>query len=319
MNGSRFYLADGRLRPFWRFFIAVLLMFAAQSASLGLSMLFVDGDRRLVSAMSRPLLLVFLLVIYDWMLRVFDQVPGRRLASMGLGGGRRMFGDTLFGLLLGTAMVAVTVAIIGWKGNLHIDADVHGLKTGTLLIEVLVVLSTAAMVEEVAFRGYPFQRLVEATGPGGAIALMSAMFGAVHLANPNSSTIGLLNTMLIGIVFSVAYLRARTLWLPWGMHWAWNAVLGAGIGLPVSGMDMTVGIRAKATGPLWLTGGAYGPEASLACTVAALMALAVVLLAFHRPPEYFPEETHGMSPEGIQPKQPEDPPQDCYSPGKGES
>ncbi len=316
MNRSRYYQADGRLRPFWRFLIAVLLMFAAQFASLGVSMLFVDGNRRLLVALSRPLLMILLLWIYVWMLRVFDQVPGRRLASMGLGGGRRMIGDTIFGLLLGTAMVIFTVAIIGWKGNLQTSTDAHGLKTGTLLVEVLVVLSTAAMAEEIAFRGYPFQRLIEATGPGGAIALMSAMFGAVHLSNPNSSTIGLLNTMLIGILFSIAYLRARTLWLPWGIHWAWNAVLGAGIGLPVSGMDMTVGIRAKATGPLWLTGGGYGPEASLACTVAALVALVVVLLAFHRPPESFAEVVDGSQPLGIQPKERQ---QDCYSPGKGES
>ncbi len=319
MNESRYYLADGRLRPFWRFLIAFLLLFAAQFASLGLTMLFVDGNRRLLVALSRPLLLVLLLVVYVWMLRVLDQVPRRRLAAMGLPGGRRALGDTIFGLLLGTAMVIFTVAIIGWKGDLHIDADAHGLKTGTLLVEVLIVLSTAAMAEEIGFRGYPFQRLVEATGPGGAIGLLSAVFGAVHLANPNPSLIGLLNTMLIGIVFSVAYLRARTLWLPWGMHWAWNAVLGAGVGLPVSGLDMSVGIRAKATGPLWLTGGAYGPEASLAATIAVLAALAVVLLAFHRSPESFPEAASGSPAESIQPNERQGPQQDCYSPEKGES
>ena len=301
MNRSRYYLADGRLRPFWRFFISVLLLFAAQFASLGLSMLFAGKNMRLLAALSRPLLLVFLLLAYVWMLRVFDQVPRRRLTAMGLPGGQRALGDTIFGLLLGTAMVTFTVAIIAWKGSLHIESDVHGLRTGTLLIEVLIVLSTAAMAEEIAFRGYPFQRLVEATGPGGAIALMSALFGAVHLANPNSSTIGLLNTMLIGIVFSLAYLRARTLWLPWGMHWAWNAVLGAGVGLPVSGLDMSVGIRGKAGGPWWLTGGAYGPEASLAATAAVLVALGVVLLAFHRPPETFTEPVYDIPPEGIQP------------------
>lgn len=301
MNRSRYYLEDGRLRPFWRFFIAVLLLFAAQFASMGLTMLFVDGNRRLLVALSRPLLMVLLLLVYTRMLRALDGVPRRQLAAMGLPGDRRALSDTVFGLLLGTAMVILTVALIGWKGNLHIESDAHGVRTGTLLVEVLVVLSTAAMAEEIAFRGYPFQRLVEATGPGGAIALMSALFGAVHLANPNASTIGLLNTMLIGIVFSLAYLRARTLWLPWGMHWAWNAVLGAGIGLPVSGFDMSIGIRSKATGPLWLTGGGYGPEASLAATAAVLVALAVVLLAYHRPPESFTEAASGSPPESIQP------------------
>lgn len=300
MISSRYYLADGRIRPVWRFLASILVYFAADFASVGLSMFFAGKDMRLLVAISRPLRMVLLLLGYAWMLRVLDRVPRRPLAAMGLPAGRRAIADTIFGLLLGTAMVFVTVAIIGWKGDLDIRADAHGLKTGTLLVEVLLVLSTAAMAEEIAFRGYPFQRLVEATGPGGAIALMSAMFGAFHLNNPNASTVGVLNTMLIGIMFSVAYLRARTLWLPWGMHWAWNAVLGAGIGLPVSGFDMSIGIRAKATGPVWLTGGSYGPEASVACTAAVVVALVVVLLAFHRPPESFVESGDETAPQSIQ-------------------
>lgn len=319
MIPARYLQVDGRLRPVWRFLIGLIFMFVARFLALGLGVLFAGRNFRLVVAIASPVNLVLLLLAYLWMLQVLDRVPQRRLASMGLGGGRRMVGDTIFGLLLGTAMVIFTVAIIGWKGDLHIAADIHGLKTATLLVEILVVLSTAAMAEEIAFRGYPFQRLIEATGPGGAIALMSAMFGAVHLSNPNSSTIGLLNTMLIGILFSIAYLRARTLWLPWGMHWAWNTVLGAGVGLPVSGLDMSIGIRAKASGPLWLTGGAYGPEASLAATAAVLVALAVVLLAFHRPGESFPEAASGSPPESIQPNERQSPQQDCYSPEKGES
>ncbi len=299
MNQTRYYQADGRLRPFWRFFISILLFLAAEFVTRGLALFLAGTDRRAVALISRPLLLILLLLAYAWMLRVVDRVPERSLARMGLPGGRRALWDAVFGVLLGTAMVVLTAAIIGWKGNLHIEADVHGLKTGRLLVEVLVVLSTAAMAEEVSFRGYPFQRLIEATGPGGATGLMSALFAVLHGANPNSSALGLLNTMLIGILFSLAYLRARTLWLPWGMHWAWNAVLGAGIGLPVSGFDMSIGIRSKATGPVWLTGGGYGPEASVACTAAVIVGLVVVLLAFHRRQES-PPEADGSASQSIQ-------------------
>ena len=289
MNRAWYFLPDGRLRPGWRFLISILVIFAASFVGFGMGRLLAGKDRALLAVISRPLLMVLLLLAYGWMLRVFDRVPHHRPTAMGLPGGRRAIADSLFGVLLGGAMVALTVAIIGWKGDLQISADANGIMTGRLLVEVLLVLSTAAMSEEIAFRGYPFQRLIEATGPGGAIALMAALFGAIHLGNPNASTVGFLNTMLIGIVFSVAYLRARTLWLPWGMHWGWNAVLGAGIGLPVSGLDMSIGIRSQAAGPVWLTGGGYGPEASVACTAAVIAGLVVVLLAFHRPPEPLPE------------------------------
>ncbi|HVP43428.1 MAG TPA: type II CAAX endopeptidase family protein [Terriglobales bacterium] len=300
MNRALYYMADGRLRPIWRFVVSILLFFAASFVAFGVARLVMGRDRELMAVVSRPLLMILVLLAFTWMLRVFDRVPRQQAAAMGLPGGRLALWDSLFGVLLGSAMVALTIATIAWKGDLQVSGDVHGIKTGTLLVEVLLVLSTAAMVEELVFRGYPFQRLVESTGPGGAIALMSALFGAVHLRNPNSSTLGLLNTMLIGIVFSVAYLRARTLWLPWGIHWAWNAVLGAGIGLPVSGLDLSIGIRGKASGPVWLTGGGYGPEASVACTVAVMAGLVVVLLAFHRRPA-LPGVEDGTGSQGTKP------------------
>lgn len=301
MKPAWFLMADGRLRPLWRFVLSIFFLASANFLAIGV-IVFVGGGKnpQLVAVILHPLALVLQLLTCSWMLRALDKVPHKQLTSMGLPGGRRALLDSLFGVLLGSAMVLLTVVIIAWKGDLRISGDVHSIQTGKLLVEVLLVLSTAAMVEEVGFRGYPFQRLVESTGAGGAIAVMSALFGAVHLNNPSASTVGFLNTILIGIIFSIAYLRARSIWLPWGMHWAWNAVLGAGIGLPVSGFDMSVGIRSQATGPLWLTGGAYGPEASVACTFAVLLGLVVILLAFHRPAETSAETPDGTSADGIQ-------------------
>ena len=80
--------------------------------------------------------------------------------------------------------------------------------------------------------------LVEAIGAGGAILVFSVLFGLVHLLNPGANHWGLLNTVLIGVVLSVAYLRTRALWLPWGIHFAWNATLGLLFGLPVSGIRL---------------------------------------------------------------------------------
>jgi len=294
-------MEDGRLRPVWRFIISVLVFFAASFLAIGLGTLIGGHDRKLVEAVFRPAYMAALILGYTWMLRSLDGVPSRRLNAMGLPGGRRALRDALVGIGIGAGMVLVTVAVIASVADLKIEAkpDQHaGLVFG---IEVFVVLSTAAMAEEVAFRGYPFHRLIEVTGPAGAIAVFSAVFGLVHLKNPNATTIGFLNTILIGVVFAIAYLRARTLWLPWGMHWAWNAVLGTLVGLPVSGVDMSVGFRTRAIGPSWLTGGAYGPEASLACTFAVVVALAVVLTAFR--------ERRDLS----------EPPQDATSPVGSES
>ena len=99
-----------------------------------------------------------------------------------------------------------------------------------------VVFAVAAANEEAIFRGYPFQRLVESITPVGAIAATSALFGLAHLANPHRTWISTLNTALVGIPFAIAYLRTRSLWMPIGMHFIWNFLLGFFLGLPVSGL-----------------------------------------------------------------------------------
>ena len=67
----------------------------------------------------------------------------------------------------------------------------------------------------------------------------------------------------IGILLSIMYLRTRSLWLPWGFHFAWNTTLGLVLGLPVSGLRLfNVAVHGTANGPRWLTGGSYGIEAS---------------------------------------------------------
>ncbi len=103
------------------------------------------------------------------------------------------------------------------------------------------------------------------------------MFGAVHLANPGASLWGLINTILIGVLLSIAYLRSRALWLPWGIHFGWNFALGLLFGLPVSGLRIfNVMVRTTASGPKWVTGGNYGVEASATTVVIILIGVVMV-------------------------------------------
>src|SRR5208282_4309884 len=84
--------------------------------------------------------------------------------------------------------------------------------------------------------------------------------------------ISTLNTALVGIPFCIAYLRTRSLWMPIGMHFVWNFLLGFLLGLPVSGLTITPSVfAADVGGPTWLTGGDYGPEGGLLATGAILI------------------------------------------------
>ena len=112
-----------------------------------------------------------------------------------------------------------------------------------------------------------------------AILLLAGLFGAVHLANPNATFFGFANTVLIGVFFGLLMVKTGSLWLLWGVHFGWNLTLGALYGLPVSGINQfSVLWTGHAEGPMWLTGGAYGIEAS--ATVSVLILVAIVVVAF---------------------------------------
>lgn len=125
------------------------------------------------------------------------------------------------------------------------------------------------------FRGYPLQTMTRSGLAWAAIILTSVIFSIGHLDNPNVVPgFTFVNTALAGVWLSIAYLRTRSLWFPLGVHWAWNWMMGAVVGLPVSGIERLTPdplMRAAAVGPPWLTGGTYGLEGGAACTLAIII------------------------------------------------
>jgi len=252
----------GRIQPIWAFVLSALLSVMAFLVA-GYSAAAIAGDHVLrFEAIFRPLLAGLLLAIFSWLLTVGNHVEDHRIAAQGLpvkrGWIRQFFVGSAFGLLL----VALAVLPLGIWGNLSFRTTLT-LHSAPRILAVVVVLVSGALAEELMFRGYPFQRLVEGIGAPGAIVVFSILFGVVHLSNPGASVWGLINTVAIGVLLSIAYLRTRSLWLPWGFHFAWNTTLGLLLGLPVSGLRLfNVAVHGAAVGPKWLTGGSYGVEAS---------------------------------------------------------
>lgn len=272
-----FTTSSGRLQPVWAFVLSALLSAAAFYVCASLAEA-IAGDHVLRSELIfRPLLVVVLLGLFSWLLTTADHVEEHQVAAMGLprvpGALRQFWSGSLLGMLLvGLAVLPIFV----WGGGLSFVSHVTA-RTGPRVIAVVIILISGALAEELMFRGYPFQRLEEGIGSVAATAVFCLLFGAVHLLNPGASAWGLLNTMLIGVVLAVAYLRTRALWLPWGIHFAWNTTLGLVFGLPVSGLrTFNVVLRSTARGPLWLTGGAYGIEASASGAAVVLLGLLIV-------------------------------------------
>jgi hypothetical protein len=211
------------------------------------------------------------------MTAVFDRKP---LGSVGLAFHGRWGRELVLGLGLGAAMI-LAVALLERVVGLGSFAWI-GLSSSSALGKVAyygAFLVLAAVNEELLFRGYPFQRLVESIGSVGAVALSSVMFGLGHLANPGHTWISTANTALVGIPLAVAYLRTRALWMPLAMHFIWNFIEGIVLGLPVSGYYFPGLFKPWVSGVVWLTGAAYGPEGGLLATGIIVAATAYLLLS----------------------------------------
>lgn len=201
--------------------------------------------------------------------RIFEGLPWR---SLGLTLHRGWFRDLAIGSAIGFAALVVAVGIAATAGGLDFSVnDLQIASVGRSMLGSATLLFVAALAEEAAFRGYPLQTLTRAKLALLGVLLTSLLFGFVHLSNPNVVPgYTFINTALAGVWLVVAYLRTRSLWLPLGVHWSWNWALGWFFGLPISGINLVSHplLKASDSGPAWLTGGSYGIEGGLACTIA---------------------------------------------------
>ena len=281
MNSVGIFIDDDRLRPIWRFFLSVVLLYAAfvlTGEIVGTVFLICKVyPRELVVAFWQHLVgLVAVIAAYKLMTAVYERRP---LGSVGLAFHPRWWRELGRGLVVGAAMLFLAIVLEWGCGFAHFTFTPHAMLRGGSFSFILFAL--AATFEEAVFRGYPFQRLAESITPVGAIAVTSVFFGLAHFGNPHRSWISTFNTALVGIPFCIAYLRTRSLWMPIGMHFIWNFLLGFFLGLPVSGLTISASVlTAGVQGPIWLTGGQYGPEGSLLAMGAIL--IVTVYLSFTR-------------------------------------
>ncbi|MGC2161629.1 MAG: type II CAAX endopeptidase family protein [Silvibacterium sp.] len=270
------HLVPHRLRSFaWFLIAAVYYLLAKQiavTAANGLSSgVWFDFTDRAI--------LLFLLIVGFSAMGYVGQRQHQPVKEMGLAmrpGWRREFG---IGSAIGWAGIAACTLMIAIFGGMVVVFYI-GWRQFALIPFDLAILLVASLAEEVAFRGYPFQRLIEATNPFIATLLLSALFALIHTGNPGASAASFLVTMIAGWLLSIAYLRTRALWVGWGVHFAWNASMAVLFGLPLSGLTrFSPVISSTALGPTWLTGFDYGPEGSGVGIVVLLILIIVTMSA----------------------------------------
>ena len=206
----------------------------------------------------------------------------RPFTSIGLVPGRRWLLECLAGSAMGFLLMVVTALIIHARGGFHwVRNPAIGMSQ---LAGAAWLYLAVAFNEEILSRGYAFQRLVQGIGPWGGQIIFALLFAYMHWGNPGmhgaTKAWATLNIGLAALLLGLAYLRTGSLALAIGIHLGWNWTQGSLLGFGVSGTTGTPGFWTPVFQgrPVWLTGGAFGLEASLPCALvcgAAILALAL--------------------------------------------
>ena len=180
-----------------------------------------------------------------------------------------------FGLLLDRRgfqgyAAGIVIAAMAMLGIFGVERALGGIVVRAVepssagLLREFFQLQLSALFEEVVFRMLMLSGLVVLFGGrrGLAIGLSAALFGFAHLVNDGATLVSAFGNALGGVIYGIAYLGGRSLWLPVGLHQGWNFFQGPVLGFAISGdSGHTAWVRLADLGPAWLTGGTFGPEA----------------------------------------------------------
>lgn len=256
-----------RLGGFAVLFAAVL--FAAAPFVPGLAAgpdrsLLVQGGAMCVAALAATLVLL--------------RLDGHRsLAVVGLHR-RGAPGEVARGFVFGAGIVVPAVAL-ALAGGLRYGPDggtfVEYMGTGAWTAFVLLF---PAAGEEILCRGYALAVLADRWGNAVALVVTTLVFSVLHGANPEAGGLALFNIALAGLLLGLVRIVTGSLWAATGVHLGWNLAVGFLADLPVSGLALVDAplIEVSRPGRELITGGAFGIEGGLACTLVLAAAIAIV-------------------------------------------
>ncbi len=270
----------GHIRTVWRMFIYLGMVIIAGLPVVGLLSAFGSvlpketGGENIASAIN----IVFMvgvditLVLGAWMtLRWVDRRPFSLLGmSLSLRGIKELLAGLAFGALYLTGIVLVLWAF----GFVEVTAAQLNLRVIQSGLTYMVVFAAAGILEELANRGYLLQALIEGTRAWVAILGFSLIFSLGHIFNEDMSWISAGCLFVQGILLSLVYFKTRSLWVPIGIHIAWNWTQGPLWGIRVSGTEIpNTLLMSMPKGTELLSGGNFGVEGSLITVVITLVLL----------------------------------------------
>jgi uncharacterized protein len=266
---------DNRIVRFVLLFVFTTAAYAGtQIASIVLMKAVAPQQREIAAIVFGIVASLALLLVYWLFVRLMEH---RRVGELAP---RRAPANLIAGAVIGIGLFSAVIAVLSLMGIAHVgpfDANQSLVRVGNMAV-------LSGIGEELIFRGVVFRIFEEMFGSLTALIVSAAFFGFTHLGNSHATlTSAVAIALEAGILLGVCYMAVRNLWLPIGLHFGWNFAEGGIFGSTVSGNAFNGLFTTTMTGPPLLTGGAFGPEASVvAVAICGTAALAIFAVALRR-------------------------------------
>ena len=216
-----------------------------------------------------------MLLVYSRFVVLFE---GAKAKDLPMG---KLAGHTGLGLGVGLGYFCIVTGVMALAGAYKVTGVGASAKE---LVSMFCYFAVVAVGEEILFRGVLFRWIDEKWGFWAALVTSALVFGFMHYSNPEGT---LWSSVAIaveaGLLLGAAYKWSGTLWVPVGIHWAWNFSQGNIFGFKVSGQEAGESLlHAQMEGADWLTGGAFGAEASVVAVAVGALASAWLIWQISR-------------------------------------
>jgi hypothetical protein len=234
------------------------------------------GDRNAAIAIAVGLGIVASIWLYTWLVHRLEQ--RRPIAELRAGAAP---GGLILGFIVGVAIISAVIGVIKLMG----DAVVTLGAPPTLPFYIIAVAAISGVCEELIFRGALFRITEDMFGTLVALIISAGFFGGAHIANPHATWVSSTAIAIeAGLLLGFAYTATRSLWFPIGLHAGWNLAEGGIYSTSVSGAKVVHGVFITTMkGPDIITGGGFGPEASVvAVGVCTVLTVIFAIITFRR-------------------------------------
>jgi len=221
-------------------------------------------------------LMGLLILAFTWLMRKF--IDKRSFISLGFDwkGYSNEAGLGFFGALVILGIGSLILIASGYISFVSASLNITA-----LFIEIAIMV-VVAFIEELLFRGYLLNNLLQSVNKWVALAITSILFALFHEANPDVTVFAIINIVLAGLLLGLNYIFTKNLWFGICFHFAWNYFQGPVLGYDVSGLKLSSIVQQTVSGPDVWTGGPFGFEGSLLCPLLFVISIAVFTFLFLR-------------------------------------